>query len=807
MADYGKYRHTTIKGELGTTWYVEIHKENHTTTSTEMTLSGEGFEITWNGQGSTRDRIFLGSECVLNFMVQNNDDENDLYDILDGGFRKYFIRIYKNGQSNSDIWWYGWIQSGFDVIENLPYPYVSKITSTDSYGYYDKRGIDFFTDETDKQDNYNISRVFQDFIKNVEVAPVNLVVNPNFDDSTINKGWSIVSGDTISGGYLNINGTTGTRKPLSCEGDTLVVGQKYRAIVYVDNYTTGTLSVVDGGSGTNFGSITSVGIKQFNWTQSSAPSGNGFHLYTNDGFVGRLKYVVVYSDEDFPAPYSNASVSTAIDWNTSADASSTTTDDASKYYICKGAFANNSNFPFEYKESDAFKEALKIFNCVGFLSEGSYYFIQPNHYIDNTTGSNTFFKYSRVSEKGTSTSQNNLITIDQSNHRILGGSSFTYEAPFKSVSTTFKSISSAFFLPSGIDITSPNYTYGGQIIANENYKLEWDSTYIETIPQANFTLGGNESINSIHQTFHSYISIKATSSSGDKYLTLNSNGLDLEWSSTEKVIVLSRGLLREPPTDPTSSVYSTTFNDSTVTGALKNAGVFGPAAYLDYKNPDNIIKVDQPNASNNNKYNFRQHLKFNFDIPPLSDTSNIFVNVDTVPDFRAYNSGGRGRTFLITPNSQSGVTKSSTTNEISLEVEETTSLSTNEARYTESQTVNTATEDYQLSDVKIGITESDATYALTDINNEPITDLFQRGTDTAGAENFTQLLVKEFLELQQSPLKILQADIQSDDISPLQIVKYSINDDGTYEYYMFLGGSFGAESEIMSGEWFRIKGD
>ena len=134
MADYKKIRHTEIKGEKGTTWYVELWKDGFTGTSTEMTLGGEGFEITWNGQGSTRDRVFLGSECVLNLMVQNDTDEDLLYDILDSGFKKYFIRIYKNSTSGSDIWWYGYIQPSFDTIENAPYPYVSKITATDSYG-------------------------------------------------------------------------------------------------------------------------------------------------------------------------------------------------------------------------------------------------------------------------------------------------------------------------------------------------------------------------------------------------------------------------------------------------------------------------------------------------------------------------------------------------------------------------------------------------------------------------------------------------------------------------------------------------
>jgi hypothetical protein len=289
MATYNKYRHTTIKGELGTTWYVEIHKEGFSGTSTEMTLEGEGFEVTWNGQGSTRDRIFLGSECVLNFIVQNDDDEADLYDILDSGFKKYFIRVYKNFSSTSGIWWFGWIQPGFDVIENSPYPYTSRITSTDSYGYYDKQGISFFDDEDDKQDNYNIARVFSDFIQNTNVANTNLVVNPNFDSSTINKGWDILSNDTISGNLLNINGQSGTRKPLSCEGNTLIPGEKYGANIKVTSYTTGTLIIKDGGGNSlTLGTITSTGIKNFNWIQSdnstqSPPESNGFRLFTNDG--------------------------------------------------------------------------------------------------------------------------------------------------------------------------------------------------------------------------------------------------------------------------------------------------------------------------------------------------------------------------------------------------------------------------------------------------------------------------------------------------------------------------------------------
>ena len=815
MASYGKYRDTIVKGEKGTDWYVEIHKKDFSGTSTDMTLGGEGFEITWNGQGSTRDRIFLGSECVLSLMVRTDTDETDLYNILDAGFKEYFIRIYKGSTASANIWWYGWIQPSFDTIENAPYPYVSQITATDSYGYYEKQLFSTFSSEEQKQDNHSLANIYLNYLHNTELAAVNLVEGPNFLD--VSK-WDIKSNDTISNGLLTINGQPGTRKPISCEGETLVVGETYTARVQVAYRTTGTLSLIDGGSGNSFGSITSSGIKTFTWTQTAASGGKGFHLYTSNGFVGGIASVSVYRTGDLPCPSGVDFMQTAIDWHTSVNAQ----DDALRSFICKGAFATNTNFPFEYKESDVFNEALKIFNTVGFLAEGKYNFIQPNHYIDTTTGGNTFYKYNSETTNPLYYTETNLCEINQSTNVLLGGSSFTYEAPFKSVSTVFTSVGQAFNLPSSTNITDlgsdDDYVYGGQITANKSYELDWASTYVETVPKNNLPdFGFPYQYNSIHQTFNYYITIKATTITGDKYLNLNSSG-ELYWGTSQKQIILSRGLRNNNPSSGTySSIYKKSFNESTCEGAIKNAGVYTPAAYMDYKNPDNINLVTQPNGASawgaifngTDDFVFRGKLNFKVIIPSLADTSSVFVKVETKIPYAKYNTGGRGTLYSdVTPLSTTGIIKESTSNGITLEVLEETSLDTNEARFTETSTNSTSTENYDLDDVSIGVTESDVTFAITDINNEAVTDYFYRGSDVAGGEIATQLLVKEFLEMQQSPLQILQGSIQSANISPLDIVKYKLNsDDAAAKYYMFLGGTFKANSEIMDGEWFRIKGD
>ena len=200
-------------------------------------------------------------------------------------------------------------------------------------------------------------------------------------------------------------------------------------------------------------------------------------------------------------------------------------------------------------------------------------------------------------------------------------------------------------------------------------------------------------------------------------------------------------------------------------------------------------------------------LNFKINIPDLSNTSNLFVKIKTEIRYRDFRTGLAYGFREIYPINANLITKNSTSNEITLKVEEISSLVTNEAKYTSFNASSSAIENYELKDVKIGITESDSTFAVTGVNNSPIVVGWQRANQST-SNTITDLLVKEFLDLQKSPLQILQGSIQSANISPLDIVKYKLNsDDVDSKYYMFLGGTFKANSEIMEGEWFRIKGD
>ena len=137
--------------------------------SQPFNTSEEGFTIKWNGAGGTRDKRFLGSECVVNFLIENNADETFMQNSLTEGTNAYFIRIYKDNAADSGLWWFGWVQPAFDQIQNAPYPYVYKITATDSYGFYSKGDKKVFDSISSQISKHSIKDIFFDFLEDMKI--------------------------------------------------------------------------------------------------------------------------------------------------------------------------------------------------------------------------------------------------------------------------------------------------------------------------------------------------------------------------------------------------------------------------------------------------------------------------------------------------------------------------------------------------------------------------------------------------------------------------------------------------------------
>ena len=688
---YGKHRHSTFYGEKGTSWNVEIYKDGFSGTSTRIDLAGEGFEITWNGQGGTRDRVFLGSECKLNCIIRNNTDETFLYKTISLGYQKYFVRIYKGAVQDSNLWWFGWIQPAFDKIENLPFPYVSSITATDSYGFFQKQKAKFFTGETQKNQPHKIRDIFFTLI----------------EDMNLNV----------------LSGTNGAPIPTS-----------------------------------------------FNW------------LRTNLNW--------------YSSPHTFGSGDPSI-----------------LYHVAKGFVSKPTTFdddgnieqdqePYKYKPSDVLNGVLKSFNTVGFLAEGHYNFIQPNNFADNTSGDLTCFEYNSglISNPSNPVTINTLLTIDQSNNVILGGSSLNYEPSFERVTVNHVGGFSNIDVGSGQDMTSEFYAGSLQSGLEGQLNLLFFAKHFEKITFSNFNFtqvpgqpappnSGYRVISGSFKTTAT-LTVRLTDGTNNRYLKQTSGSNTLSWDTSAQTITIERG-------------YNANQNDP-----VNNQMAIGLVTNLDPLNNSNFSNGPcRALGVSNGKQKFFTNILFESIIEQPPITGDIFITLTCNNDYsQVFMTAGQDPIYgnLNDPTPDTETTTAENIVIIPSDNNADNDVS-NGITYTASQTDNISLEQFDLGDVNLGQSVINNLYSFQYLDGSiyKVAPGFKSNNSDSHI-NASQLLVNEFLKLQIEPLEILQADIQSADISPLKLIKYSINDDGNFKFYSFLGGTFKAQSEILSGEWFRV---
>ena len=709
---FGKIRHTQILGEKGTTWYVEIWQKDYTGSSVDSDLHGEGFEIKWSGEGGTRAKTFIGSECIINLYVKEDADEDFLYDdIFKKGEKYHYVRIYKNNINDSSLWWFGWIQPGFDSVQNSPYPYATKITATDSYGYFTKRKDDELSGETIKNTAYPISNHLLEF-----------------------------GGASTMGISTSTTDVTITPNP---------------------------------------------GIRQ--WLR------------------------------------------TAIDWWRPEDTYQSN-DPFTLYATTKGAFTEpteydtegnitNSDKAYKYNKSDVFNGSLKALNSIGFLAEGYYYFTQPNNLVNNDNGTLNVWQRRYGVDATSLGNMNTTITIDQSNNTILGGSVLNYDPSLESVGVEFILGPTNLFVTPSTDLTSSFISGAIQLPTNSEdlLDLSFHAAHKENfnVNQFNYsTFLDNSSIrNSTFLTTATLI-ISITDGTTTKYLQPPASGLGpFIWTTSGS---------------PLSITIARGYDEISVSGALNNNYCVGlpynPISY-DSSNTQNIIASDNQGpcqvgftpGSYGYGLSFSTDINFNASVEAPGIIGDVSIQMTASNNYSQYGTntvGGYTQYYIInitnpTPTSQSTECESIFMSPLSDTQFEETATGFN---YLATQSEVTSSEFFDLGKLQIGSTLQNKLYSVQHYNSSTnqwdSSTGFQRGNPTTDNPlNINQLLVNEFLALQVNPLEILQAEIQSNNISPLRLIKYSINDDSSFKYYTFLGGTFKAQSEIMSGEWYKVNDD
>ena len=706
---FQKYRHSNIKGEKGSNWNIEIWKDGFTGTSTEFEMQGEGFEITWNGSGGTRVNNVLASSCTINMFIQNESDEDFTESTLTGGFQTYFIRIYKGVVSDANIWWYGWVQPSFDIVENAPFPYIYKLMATDSIGYFNKKKPLLFTDETDKNASITIKSLFMTCL-----------------------------GKLSSGDEINVGGST-----------------------------TGNLS---------------------------------------------------------PAPDDYKWLRTSSNWWREGDSSSYgTVDPLSLYYISQGAFADETKIddegniepggnPLEYKQQDAFNGALKLFNLRVFLAEGRYNFIQPNLLATNSNGALLTYSYNAEGQGVVSENITTSITIDQSigDNVILSGSNFIYEPPLESATIEYTQGISTFDISPETNIEGTGITVG---YTNQNtgiHTLKFVVRNYINVLKSDFNFSSNKDV--FNNTYRNScdLTIKLSNGSDDYYLQEVSGTNQLVWTlsnSTPLILEVRRGYFIS---------YNDPINNQTlmdIVGGASNDSSWNSADYL----PCKRTQWTSWNGAYVYHYKFDTLIRFTAEVasPPIS--GEITIATTTSNDYYQRTIGSAGSVLPInTPTPENNKTEVLEISYIPVTENDIESVSGN-ILFKASQTDTKAWETQSLGSTRIGqrlneeatfSDSADKLYSVQHLDNgmiKPAIEGFREG-NTDDYKPILQLIVNEYLDLQTQPLEILQAKIQSANISPLKLIKYSVNQDGAnFKNYAFLGGTFSAQSEIMNGEWYKVR--
>ena len=114
----------------GNRWDLEIWSlTDNSLSSVEFTTGSGGFRLSYKGSDDRQD-IVMPSEATIPFIVKNTDDEAFVDKILSAPDGEYFLIIRRNFV----IYWWGNLNAGFDSRENKYYPYSVSLKANDFLG-------------------------------------------------------------------------------------------------------------------------------------------------------------------------------------------------------------------------------------------------------------------------------------------------------------------------------------------------------------------------------------------------------------------------------------------------------------------------------------------------------------------------------------------------------------------------------------------------------------------------------------------------------------------------------------------------
>ena len=526
-----------------------------------------------------------------------------------------------------------------------------------------------------------------------------------------------------------------------------------------------------------------------------------------------------------PSPDNHKWLRTSANWWRDGDESSyNNVNPLSLYHISKGAFSNPTQFneegnvvpggnPLDFKLGDVLKGISRLFGLKGYLAEGKYNFIQPNELLDNSTGTLKTYNYSAVFQSQIVENIDTAIIINTSDNPILGGSTFTYDPPLESVSLKHSQGESNFSLSEGTNIEGSGLIAGFLAANTGVHTMNFVFHNNIRVTKSDFTdLNANHDVFSNTYTNSCDLTIKLSNGTNNYYL--QSNGTNqLVWTLNNSS-ALTLGLKRGYAVSQSDAINDPSIMPSII-DVSNNADWDSYDSWPCKRTPYLFGNQSQPIAADT--YLFRTNLRFTAEIQEAPISGTVTIGTSTSND---YFQRTIGQASIVDPiNDPTPISNKTECVEFSfIPSEENNGQSVDsEITYRATQSDVKAYDTKDLGSIAIGqrmagedafSQSSNKLYSIQkDIGGNqiaPVTEGFRKG-NSGGYQTILQLVVEEYLLTQVRPLQILQADVQSADISPLKVLKYKLNPtDSDFKYYQFLGGTFKAQSEIMSGEWCQI---
>ena len=119
----------TFYSERGNRWDVEIWSQSDTSTGNTFESGKGGFKLSYKGSDDRKD-VVMPSEVTLQFIIENATQQTFISSLFTSPDDEFFLLIRRNFV----VFWWGSLNAGFDSIENDYYPYEVTLKANDFIG-------------------------------------------------------------------------------------------------------------------------------------------------------------------------------------------------------------------------------------------------------------------------------------------------------------------------------------------------------------------------------------------------------------------------------------------------------------------------------------------------------------------------------------------------------------------------------------------------------------------------------------------------------------------------------------------------